>query len=546
VIETQAYRLGFDGRSIVLSPTGGDPAVRLSLLSAFDRADGVDETLAVETRFDGDTIEVERRSTVWERAGTTFACAADRLEVRSWVEGTGRLSEVHLLGGRSIGPGGTGLFPSGTEAKRLFTASPGDPARIQLGAGERAVIGVSGDGRPGRGHWFFTPAPLFFALDDLGIGLVAPTEELRFVQAEYRPGDRAFHLVLDYEGHTAVEGRFDAPTVVLHPGVSDPYDGIRRYREDLDVPERTAEAAEWWREPIFCGWGAQCQLASRDGKDAAAQATQANYDAFLAALGQHDVVPGTIVVDDKWQEAYGTNVPDEAKWPDLRGWIAGRHSSGQRVLLWWKAWDPEDVDPELCIRTRDGTAVAIDPTNPRTRDFLRGSIHALLSPDGLDADGLKVDFTGDTPSGAGLVVHGDAWGIALLHELLVEVYAAAKDAKPDALIVTQTPHPAFVDVADMIRLNDMLRLDDLGAYPAVGPQMRHRAAVVHAACPELLVDTDDWAVPDKKSWREYLDAKVELGVPSLYYATHLHVSGEALDDDDYAALRRSWARWRSR
>ena len=54
--------------------------------------------------------------------------------------------------------------------------------------------------------------------------------------------------------------------------------------------------------------------------------------------------PGTVVIDDKWQSAYGTNEPDTGKWPDLKAWIAGRHARGQRVLLWWKAWDPEGLD----------------------------------------------------------------------------------------------------------------------------------------------------------------------------------------------------------
>ncbi len=103
-------------------------------------------------------------------------------------------------------------------------------------------------------------------------------------------------------------------------------------------------------------------------------------------------------------------------------------------------------------------------------------MHELLAPDGLDADGLKVDFTARTPAGAALELAGDTWGIALLHELLRVVYAAAKEAKPDALVITQTPHPGFVDVTDMIRLNDMLRLDDPGPLPPVLPQMRHRAA----------------------------------------------------------------------
>jgi hypothetical protein len=167
----------------------------------------------------------------------------------------------------------------------------------------------------------------------------------------------------------------------------------------------------------------------------------------------------------------------------------------------------------------------------------------MLGPDGLDADGLKIDFTARTPSGRALAAAGPGWGISLLHRLLSLVYVAAKHAKADALVITHTPHPAFVDVTDMVRLNDMLRLDDPGPLPPVVPQMRYRAAVAAAACPDLLVDTDDWCVSDKATWREFLDAKPGLGVPSLYYATHLDLTGEALDEDDYAAIRRVWEEW---
>jgi hypothetical protein len=83
----------------------------------------------------------------------------------------------------------------------------------------------------------------------------------------------------------------------------------------------------------------------------------------------------------------------------------------------------------------------------------------------------------------------------------------------------------------------MLRLKDLGPAPDVVPQMRYRAKVVRAACPELLVDTDDWCAPDLDTWRAYLAVKGELGVPALYYATHLDRSGEELTADDYQALR---------
>jgi hypothetical protein len=568
-IETDRYRLelGRDGARARFVSRANDHWLTLSLLAALDTADAPDETLSVAPpRVDGRTIEVERTSTGWDRAGTTIVCGDDGLEVRTWVEGRGDLVDVHLLGGRSLlaGPG-TGFYPTGSSFRTLFSSNPGDPGKLVRSAGDTAVIGVSGDGGLGRGHWFFTPAPLFLALTTadvrdpaqpvdegwLGIGVAAPVAELGFVQLVYQPGDRAFNLVLEYEGHTSVDGRFEAPTVILAPGLANPYAGLRAHRDDLAArgaasPPDPRQPPAWWSEPMFCGWGAQCRLAAASPGRAKDFARQESYDEFLATLERHDIVPGTVVIDDKWQAAYGTNRPDTSKWEDLRGWIERRHEAGQHLLLWWKAWDAEGLPPDLCIRRPDGASVGIDPTNPAAREALHESIVYMLGPAGLDADGLKVDFTARTPSGRALSTHGDGWGIALLHELLAIVYAAAKEAKPDALVITHTPHPAFADVTDMVRLNDMLRLDDPGSMPPVVPQMRYRAAVVRAACPELLIDTDDWTVPDKATWREYLELKPDLGVPSLYYVTDVDLTGERLDEDDYAAIRRTWARWRER
>lgn len=554
IVERESYRLELadDGRRATLSSPQGEHWLTLNLLAAFDTVDGVDETLDFETTVGGDEIAVTRISTVWREAGVRLACHERSLELQSWVEGEGRLTNVHLLGGRLLpaGGGATGFFPSGTSFTTLFSPNPGDPAKLLRGADEQAVIGVNGDGQLGRGHWFFTPAPLYHALSRgtdgpwLGLGLEAPVEALTFVQLVYQPGDRAFHLVLEHEGHTAVADRHEAPVLVFTPGLESAYDGIRAQRAALAArrfapPAIQRDVPAWWSRGMFCGWGAQCHLSSIGRGPAPALATQESYDGFLGALEEHGVVPGTVVIDDKWQATYGRNEPDTAKWPDLRRWIAGKHERGQHVLLWWKAWDAEGVGDELCIRRPDGAPVALDPTNPRTRALLGEVMHELLGPSGLDADGLKVDFTARTPSGHALSAHGSGWGIALLHELLSVVYSEAKDAKPDALVITQTPHPSFADVTDMVRLNDMLRLDDPGTIPAhaVVPQMQYRALVAGAALPDVLIDTDDWTIPDKRTWREYLALKPSLGVPSLYYATHLDLTDEELDEDDYAALR---------
>jgi hypothetical protein len=211
------------------------------------------------------------------------------------------------------------------------------------------------------------------------------------------------------------------------------------------------------------------------------------------------------------------------------------------VLLWWKAWDPEGLPPDLCVRNPDGAPVAIDPGNPAAREALRQAVVGMVAAGDLDADGLKIDFTARTPSGFALSAAGPAWGIALLHDLLAVVHEAAKQAKPDALLVTHTPHPGFVDVTDMIRLNDIVHGEE-----RVVEQMRHRAEVVRSACPELLVDTDDWPVPSLAEWREYLGAKADLGVPALYYSHGIDATGEGFAPADYEAVRQAWSTWRSR
>jgi hypothetical protein len=551
IFENEAYALAVTGhgRRVELR-VDGRTQLAVSLLAAVDRMDGTDETLALtppDVR--GNAIVVERRSTQWDAARVELHCLETALEVRTFVRGRGALGNVRLLGGRSL-IAGSPLGPSlsGTTLTTLFTPNPQDHAEQLRPIREGAAMGVVGDSEPGRTRWLFTPSPLYLALGDgstwLDLAIAAPLAGLTFPELELESGPAAFSLRLEYEGHTRVDGELELPRVVITPSVPDPYAGLRRHRDDLVARGFAPEPAPrpepaWWSEPIFCGWGAQVQLEQVSGGLARDYATQVSYDAFLGALEAHGVVPGTVVLDDKWQATYGRNEPDEAKWPDLRAWIASRHERGQRVLLWWKAWDPEGLDPELCVRTREGIPVGLDPASPAARAELQAVIHSLLSPDGLDADGLKIDFTARTPSGEALDGGGGLWGIALLHELLAVVYGAAKGAKGDALVMTHTPHASFVDVTDMIRLNDMV------AGPIVA-QMVHRAEVVRASCPELPIDTDDWRCPDKRSWRDYLEVKADLGVPSLYYATHIDTTGEALTEDDYAAIRRVWDAWRER
>lgn len=549
-------RIEIDEDRLVAEVRGDDGGLwcQLRLLSSLDTMGGPDETLAVRsvTR-DGDRVEVRCVSSRWDERVTVLERHADRLELRTTVRGRGDLLTAHLLGGHRPP---SGFLPSGSALRTVFSPNPDHPRRVLRPAVEPAVIGVVGDGaEPGVGRWLFVPAPWCFAVSRgngewAALGLAAPVEAQTFTSFHYTGGTDGFALRLDYEGHTRVDGEFTAPAVVLQFGHETPTAAIRAHRDllvDLGLaPTPRATVPAHWLQPMFCGWGAQHALALRTGATTGLStkdlATQAHYDAFLGHLAANGVVPGTVVVDDKWAEHYATCRPDEAKWPDLRGWIAGRHAADQRVLLWYKAWDPDGAPSEACVRLPDGTPVALDPEHPLGRRTIVDAVTSMLGD--LGADGLKVDFLARTPSGTALRHAGRRWGAALLHALLKLVHDTAKAVDPDALVVTHAPNPAFVDVTDMLRLNDIRMLDAIDPDGPAVAHMRYRASVVAAACPGVPVDTDGWCLPDRAEWLSYLRVQPSLGVPALYYATHIDLSGEELGVEDFAEVSRVWSEHR--
>jgi len=556
-----------DGPIGWLDDLDGGRWAELRWLAAADTLDGDDETFGV---VGPDVDEADRGVRLsWRLAGSRWA--AKRLVVTATpgtlalhveLEGAGTLTTVSILGGRVVAPRGSGPLMSGAWFRSIVPAAPGDPSRIVLPATESASIGVVSGSEPGRGRWFYTPAPFVVAASreavvdpvDLPAGpwlsfaLDARRGEAGFTEMAWRALDHGFHVTLDYDGHTRVAGRWSSPPLVLSQA-TDPYAAIAAQRDRLGIGVGAAPSPTpaWWRQPIFCGWGAQSASAAADGlpmSAAPARSTAASYDAWLDGLERNGIVPGTIVLDDKWQATYGRNEPDATKWPDLRGWIAARHDRGQRVVLWYKAWDPEGLPAAWCVRSAAEVPLAIDPTNPDGAAAIRETVRAMLGPDDLDADGLKIDFTHRTPSGRATLHHGPAWGVDLLATLLETVADEARRLRPDALLVGHTPNPIVAGTVGMIRLNDALRLDDPEVATDIVPQMRYRAAVARAACPNHPIDTDDWCAPDRAGWRAYNAIKADLGVPALYYATHIDRTGERLEAADYELIRRVWGEYR--
>ncbi|OLF13508.1 alpha-amylase family protein [Actinophytocola xanthii] len=545
-----SYSIEIDERRLVAAV--GDAHglwFRLRLLSSLDTMHGPDETLGdPEVRQVANRVEVRAASSRWHERTTVLELFDDRIELRTTVRGIGRLLTAHLLGGHRPP---SGFLPTGSALHTVFSPNPDHPRRVERPAGEPAVIGVVGDGaEPGVGRWLFAPAPWCLAGrrergDWVALGLAAPVDEQNFTSMHYTGGTDGFSVRLDYEGHTIVDGEFSTPTLVIQFGHEDAQAALRAHRDLLverDLAPEPGSVRREWLEPMFCGWGAQHHLAQRTDRSTKDFCTQVNYDRFLGHLAEHGVVPGTVVVDDKWAQRYATCFPDRAKWPDLAGWISRRHEADQRVLLWWKAWDPEGAPPEACVTAPDGTPVAIDPEHPTGRAVVTDAVERMIGE--LGADGLKVDFLARTPSGTSLLHAGSRWGAALLHELLALVYDTAKRVRRDALIVTHTPNPAFADVTDMIRLNDIRMLDAVDPEGPVVEHMRYRASVVAAACPGVPVDTDGWCLPNRAEWVSYLRIQPELGVPALYYATHVDLSGEELSGADLREVAGVWAAYR--
>lgn len=426
---------------------------------------------------------------------------------------------------------------------------------------------------------WLSPPPFCFAVETeqgyCGIGVAAGEGENNYISYEHVGSGHYFKL--NMEGHCKAEGRCEVPELVFTGNKADGNEAVEEYirylREEKYVPSISEkQIPDWWREPLFCGWGEMRYEYRKDHDghendnfiNVTDYCTQKRYEEYIKTLEDYEVNPGTVIIDMGWAQNPALGRPDPHKWPDMRSFIDREHQKGRHVLLWFTPVVTQGLSDGLCLRL-DGRAVAPDPGNPAYASLLEQEIRQMLSeaPGCLNADGFKIDFTQNTPSEDGVfrsyinsfwglvnqtnekhiyaplkdrnsLISGceEIWGVELLKRYLKNIYTAMKTVKPDSLLITHTPNPYFADVSDMLRLND---LD--GESDNVLGIMNNRARIARMGCSQWLIDTDNDLMINKGRWRDYIKLQEQIGVPDTYYASHIAASGETFETEDYRLLK---------
>lgn len=462
----------------------------------------------------------------------------------------------------------------------LLCPEPNSYARQVLPSSERAQISVNSDIDNFGGNFVANPSILAFAASAApetewwAIGLATQPGQHHFSEYEYNGSD-GLSLQLNYWGALAVEGVFSPPCMVLVPGKSAER-ALSKYIKVLGDKGLAKGASHrgtaWWEDPIICGWGHQAFQGDlfriRSGverpRDNATymMSTQLNYLDIHRRAVQNDLPFGTLIIDARWFISGGLKNVDIGRWPDLRGFIDYMHNEGKRVLLWWSPWDPEGVPSSECVTwvgdidqrvnrpgrlakfgpPQPGAKLTVDVSLPTVVQRIKQQIHKMLGsgPGCANADGFKIDHQSMAPGlyGMGFVEQSERiFGIEGAFIIQQLIYETSKEVKADALIIGQSPNPYFAQVQDMVRLGDIY-----APYrDSVVETMAFRATMARIADPEILIDTDGWPMPSLSAWREYALAQPRLGVPSLYYVSHLDTTGEEFTPEDFRLLRNSWA-----
>ena len=442
----------------------------------------------------------------------------------------------------------------------------------------------------------FSPPPFAVAVKDAQnkrvlLNIAAEKGHHNFATVFFEATPEAVTVTVELEGHNSPEAERPFISLQLTEALPD--------ESNMDLLNRGLMAAypeatkpkkqyDWWNLPIFCAGGAGGALAfhlfgpgaeARCMPFASEWVVQRNLDILKAA----DVPIGSVIIDCGWSPG-GVWKPYLSQWPDLKAFIARQHQAGIKVILWLGLWFTEGIKDEWCLMGQPGTNLRTwnpllekDETHPLTQPermwtdagnpeylaFVAKQVEEMVSPEGFDADGFKIDMLQMTPCERYAEgrehwnlplkllrephtltpTSSSKWGCELLYDLQKTIHDAAKAVKPDVLINSSTVHPYFYDTFDMMRLHDTCRIE---ADTNVFEVMASRATLAKAALPTLAVDTDNWIHSFYDKWMDYTWNSYKLGTPCLFFTEYFVCSftkrpaAQPIPFEDLQRLGKHW------
>lgn len=498
----------------------------------------------VEDKTEGDTrtLTWENKSSLWTNKIYTLECSPLRFAFKVKVEGSGKVDSVDYFTGNidEAGHGSEYEFQDGFTPCISWYNQEDYYFKACMSCHRWSVLMV--------------PPMFCYAFRCEGIsrrlafGLVAQKGEHNFNAFDYNRiashnWKSTFCLSTDQYGHTSVDGEWEAPYIIGY-GAEDEFDAVRQYSKyyfssKIAEPKKKTIPPKFWNGPMACGWIEQF---SHDELPISCvdKAREEVYLDYIDKLHKGGLYPRCLIIDDKWQTEYCTDIANPEKFPDMRAFVDARHAEGIHTMLWFKIFDPEGLDESAVVVTEKGER-RVDVSHPEFLKVLDEALYRIFSSDEgcYDCDGIKIDYAFQIPIGRKFTTFSGKYGVELLYEFMKHIYETAKKIKPYALINCSPCHPYFSHICDQGRLHDYD-----GQNRFCREDMGFRAKMFSIAMPGTLLDTDNAGFNTKRDTMRWMLSQPDFGVPDIYCVSAL--PSMSFDEEDLKALSRVWEEYTDR
>ena len=355
----------------------------LFIASGCDRDEMIDQIIRID---EPEILEYSNKvhisfkgiTTLWEKTIYVFECSSDFITYHYKVQGNGVLDNAmffegflkndpkmdELLYPYFCGPGRHKSYhrpvkwfmqssSPGFDIVYSFSINSSDKRECMYY--ENATIRVNGDRHNLGGDWLTTPPPFLYLLGKrdkknwISIGLLVSPGKANFLSYDYSGGE-GFGLNLNYDGMTVIKDQWESPGVIFQSNKSDVYKSLENYIAYLSdnglLPQNNrTEIPDWWKKPIFGGWGEQvfhsnrwnCYFSGKfdDWKEDNVDklCTQQAYENMLIKLEKRKIDPTILIVDNRWFSLDSHLKVDNELWPDMKGFIANQHKKNERLFF---------------------------------------------------------------------------------------------------------------------------------------------------------------------------------------------------------------------